>query len=624
MAKNSFADLWAATADPDAKPLPTISESVYASLFAEIAAPAKPVGRPRTVREDRPSTSAERMARVRSARHAQRVEDVAVLDMETDPFDNTRPDELIRPFTCEIYSPQFDPIVIWEEDYEKFISLVLGAILSLPRAFTIYAHNGGKFDFMLFVHRLRGSVSFKGRGIMAAHIGPHQIRDSFHIVPEKLASYSKQQFDYSHNLKRNRAKFKDAIIRYQHNDCVKLYELVRKFIDKNGLKISIGAAALAKIRENYRVETLSQFQDDAIRPFYYGGRVDCIAGRVFARQRFNLYDINSAYPWAMAHKLHPTGSEYFSRSGKPGRNTVFVELHCDNHGALFGRRSDGSTETSFGTGRFLTTIHEYNTALELGLIRNVEIIRCVDNVNQTKFDKFILPLYAERQELKKLLDQMERAPGFNEDDPAYLAIKGDATIVKLLMNNGYGKFAVNPRRFKDHFITDPYERPEDDDGSEWGEFAEFQGADYWIWSRPAPHMKFLNVGTSASITGAVRARLMRAIHHAKNPIYCDTDSLICEELRGEEIDASKLGAWKFEKELSEVIICGKKQYSYRDAAGKEKAKCKGIDEVSFADMQRIFEGETLSKVMKGPTLTRRGDQRYITRRIAATALLKIA
>ena len=58
-------------------------------------------------------------------------------------------------------------MIIWEDHEEKFVDEVLSAIENLPGKYTVYAHNGGKFDYMFLLHRLRGFVSFKGRGLMA-------------------------------------------------------------------------------------------------------------------------------------------------------------------------------------------------------------------------------------------------------------------------------------------------------------------------------------------------------------------------------------------------------------------------------------------------------------------------
>jgi hypothetical protein len=543
----------------------------------------------------------------RSRKQAQRIQDIAILDMETDPFDKVKQDEVL-PFLAVLHSDQFDDIVIWDETKQGFIDKVIASILALPRQFTIYAHNGGKFDFMFLISALKGRVTFKGRGIMSAKLGDHELRDSFHIIPEKLAKYKKDTFDYKKLYRAVRNKWREEIIAYCKNDCRFLLDLVKKFLAENGFKISIGAAAIAKVKEDYKLETLSNYQDAAVREFYYGGFVSCISGVGLYSEPFALYDVNSMYPAVMAHVSHPVGSEYIDRPGEPGGATCFVELECLSLGAFAG---------IWGRGRFKTSIHEFQMAMKLRLIEDIKIIRCLDNINQTNFAKFVLPLYEKRQKLKEQMDVFERVG--DTESPEYYKIKADALIIKLLLNNAYGKFASNPRKYKDHYLTEPGLRPGEDKET-WGFAPTYEGGDYWVWSRPIQQQRFLNVGTAASITGAARAKLMEAIHYAKNPIYCDTDSLICEELRNVEIHPAKLGTWKMEAKLTDVIICGKKLYCYRSDKGKETFRSKGTEGLVWKDYEAMLTGSIIPQTAFGPTLTRRGDQHYMMRRIRATGL----
>jgi len=140
-------------------------------------------------------SAVERKRRQRGKAQRERAENIAILDMETDPFDAVE-EMIIRPFLAVLYSDKFDTVVIWEENEDVFAEKVTAAIEKLPGKFTIYAHNGGRFDFLFLLHKMRGPVAFKGRGIMQAYIGAHELRDSFHIIPERLANWQKEKFDY--------------------------------------------------------------------------------------------------------------------------------------------------------------------------------------------------------------------------------------------------------------------------------------------------------------------------------------------------------------------------------------------------------------------------------------------
>jgi hypothetical protein len=60
-----------------------------------------------------------------------------------------------------------------------------------------------------------------------------------------------------------------------------------------------------------------------------------------------------------------------------------------------------------------------------------------------------------------------------------------------------------------------------------------KNGDFCIWERPSPRRGgFYNIATAASITGAARANLLRNLSLSDRPIYCDTDSIICEDFSG--------------------------------------------------------------------------------------------
>lgn len=572
----------------------------------------------------------------RRRKREKKIRQIGVIDCETDPFDNVGKGRIL-PFLFVIHADEFEPVVIWDENFPRLIRRLMAELERIEKefgAYTFYAHNGGKFDFLFFIHKLRGAVSFKGRGIMAARIGGHELRDSFHIIPEKLAAYQKDEFDYSKLRKGEREKHKAEAIRYCIADCRYLLDIVKGFAREFGLKLSIGQAAMAELKRHYKVEKFSEGWDAYVRTYFYGGRVECLQGRGEFVGAYKLYDVNSMYPFVMANYQHPVGGffEYDLRAGDPGAFTCFIDLDCTNDGALIGRDENGATTARIKRGRFLTTIWEYEMGLRHGLIRDVEINFCLDCSQRSDFSLFVNPLYERRQQTKKLLGEMKRHG--MDTGPQYLETKKDDIFLKLLLNNAYGKFAQNPRNFKEHYLTDPGEMPP----QEWLKSLEklrpgerdlylqpaFESAEYWIWIKPAPGWTFNNVGTAASITGAARAVLLDAICKAKDPIYCDTDSLICRDLPGVDIHKEHLGAWDIEDEFSRVIINGKKLYSCLPASangqiGKAKVKSKGVSGLDWGDMVALLNGAEIAVSNKGPTLTKFGTQDYIMRKIRATA-----
>lgn len=563
--------------------------------------------------EDKPKLSpAEKERRSKDRKRKFKIENIALLDFETDPFDNTRPEELIEPFAVCLYSDNFEH-VIWDEDFLSLIDKIFVFIESLDEPYIFYAHNGGRFDYRFLEHKLRGQVNYKGSSLMRAQIGNCEIRDSSHILPIRLAQYNKEKFDYEKMRKSNRNKHRQSIIDYMVSDCKNTLDLIKKFVEKNGFKISIGAAALAQLRKHYIIDNVAGWTDDLLRPYFRGGRVECIAGAGYFEGDFKYLDVNSMYPDVMAHVQHPIGSEYVFRDGKPNSNTFFLKIECDNNGALLQYSEETCELTSeIEHGIFNTTIHEYKMALELGLIENVRFLECVDNYKITDFSKFVIPRYADRQKTKKRLAELK------EGTREYLDTFAADLLIKLELNNAFGKTAQNPRRFKQFLFTDPGEMPDTEKEGEGWEL-QLQNGIYWVWSRPSPDTKFLNVGTGASITGAARAKLMQAIHFAVNPIYCDTDSLICEALSGFELHNEKLGAWKIEAEVKKIIVAGKKLYAYETADGKQKFRSKGTSNWTWDEMLKLLIGENVLKINPAPTLTRGGGQVYVSRNVRATA-----
>lgn len=570
---------------------------------------------------DKRMSAAEQSRNYRKLTKSLRITRIGVIDFETDPFDAENNGD-VKPFTGCIYTDDFDPIVIWNEDFNAFIEELIAELEALEHSYIFYAHNGGKFDYMFLMHKIRGDVKFKGRGIMSARLGKHELRDSFHIIPEKLANLQKDDFDYKYMRAEWRNKKRDEIIRYMISDCRYLLDYVKAFVEEHGLKISIGQAAMYELKQHYTVKKLAAPSDAFVRRYFFGGRVECLQGRGYWKGDYKLYDVNSMYPHVMANFQHPIGNNYVVRSGDPGPHTVFLAVECRNFGAFVMRGENNETSATEEYGTFLTTIWEYEAAVRLGLIDVIQIKHCVDVEERSDFKKFILPLYEKREITKQQLRILEKAG--KENTAEYQDIKKQNIFLKLKMNNAYGKFAQNPRKFKESYITEPDEMPDD---GEWGDLPAFRSDLYSIWERPAPCMAFNNVGTAASITGAARAVLMEAIHNAVDPIYCDTDSLICKKLANTELHESKLGAWDLEAEFQEVIIAGKKLYGCRAIDpktghwGQPKIKSKGASGLSWEQIVSMLDEKIIEVLNKAPTLTKRGEQFYMRRRIRATAPL---
>ncbi len=127
---------------------------------------------------------------------------------------------------------------------------------------------------------------------------------------------------------------------------------------------------------------------------------------------------------------------------------------------------------------------------------------------------------------------------------------------------------------------------------------------------------FFNVATAASITSAARAELLRGLSKAKRPIYCDTDSIICESLDADH-NPKALGAWKLEGTGDKACIAGKKLYViYKDNEAVKMAS-KGV-RLKPAEIERVCMGEIIEYKNPVPKFKMDGSTQFTTRNVRMT------
>jgi hypothetical protein len=283
-----------------------------------------------------------------------------------------------------------------------------------------------------------------------------------------------------------------------------------------------------------------------------------------------VYDINSAYQDAMDKIMHPVGSEFSIDSGI-NANTFFVCWEGENRNAVPMREKAGLNFAS-PYGIFWSTIHEYNTALDLGMISPKRIVHSVGFKKSMLFSDFVQHFFSARK--------IAKAAGNDFLDIFY----------KLILNSSYGKFAQDPESFSDSIILPYGEIPEEHDDANPLYKLAYQHNKYAIWEKPSLLKTYFNVGTAASITGAVRSVLLRGIASSTRPLYCDTDSIFCASMIG-NLDDKELGAWKHETfkikkdngaeivytEGTQIAIAGKKLYALMNGDDCIKKASKGVN-----------------------------------------------
>lgn len=527
---------------------------------------------------------------------------VGVIDTETDPFKIGRTP---RPFCCEFYCDE-QTAVFWGDDCMAQLAAFLA---ELPGDWLIYAHNGGKFDFHHMYDWLDNPIKIINGRIVSAKIGKHTLRDSFSIMPIPLSAYQKMPLeDYGILERYRRGRNKTKILEYLHSDCVNLYSLVMQYIENFSVNLTVGATAMKQVIARHEFDRLTPKLDRDFRDFYHGGRVQCFHAGII-KGDYRVYDVNSMYPKVMRDMRHPlNGSfEYVDTLPADFSRPYFLEFTGANNGALPIKLSGEDLRFDIDYGRFHATSHEIEVALRYNLIRVDRIHRCAVAQHSISFVEFVDYMYAWKVRAKR------------EGD------KAGELFAKFMLNSAYGKFGQNPENFEEWFLN----REAGADAT-----LSFNGYELYswndkfeLWKRPAIILdsSYFDVTIAASITGGARAILLDGIMNATDLLYCDTDSLICRGL-ALPIDDYQLGAWKIEREATEVAIAGKKLYGLRDEKlmigdkKRDKVVTKG-GKLTYDQIARLCQGEEIRHDGEVPIYSAshiEGGTKFISRRFNRT------
>lgn len=532
---------------------------------------------------------------------------IAVVDCETDPF---APSFVVAPFAIG-----FDTgdryVDFWGDDCVKQFFDYLATLTAEGEEYIIYAHNGGKFDFFFFLQYLdsdQAPLIMGGRLVKIMFAG-QEFRDSFAIIPQALSSYKKDEIDYNKFTRDVREKHRREILDYLKSDCLYTRELIVGFHDMFGDKLTIASASLPMLNSFTGFEKIGgDGFDERFRKYYYGGRNQCFETGVLLPKygnHFYVYDRNSMYPAVMRDELHPVSNrpELQTRIDK---DTDFACIEAENNGALPMRAEDGGLDFTVKKGTFFATIHEINAGLETGTLKINRVLHAWKFDRKASFAEFVDQFYNLRLKAKSEGDKVRDI------------------LYKFCLNSGYGKFALNPRKFKQWAMTvGEVPEPQASAAEPRGWSLHSQCGDLFIWSRPNPRKGgFYNVATAASITGAARANLLRNIALAKRPVYCDTDSIICEGFTG-ETNETELGGWKLEAIGDRIAIGGKKLYTIYnkiDLAERGEAIKKASKGVRLTPQEiiAVCNGQEVIYRNPVPHFSLDGSADFVERRIKAT------
>lgn len=538
---------------------------------------------------------------------------VCVIDAETDPFKYGRAP---KPFAWGV---RFGDVYLdfWGKDATREM---VEFLLSVKEPMIVYAHNGGKFDFFFLLRYISNPIKLIHGRIAKAKLGHHELRDSWLINPQRLSAYKKDEIDYALFERGVREKHKDVILKYLRGDCEYLYDLVSAFVNRFGPLLTAPLAAMRELKEIHPQQFGGKSHDDKFRRFYYGGRVECFDKGII-KGSFMVIDVNSMYPHVMRAFKHPKGTKYVAKvdcqldvagwvKGFPNC-LYFAKVEGYSYGALPVRTKDNNGGLSFpkGYGVFDTCSHELREAIALRLFKVARVIEAYIPCEAQSFAGFVDKFYAEKVNAKRAGDKIAEIQA------------------KLMLNSAYGKFGQNPADFEDYAL----ERLGVDQTPNFDEWELYESSPHYrIWRKrkieAAPDSGeagidkkagYFDVAIAASVTSAARSVLMRAIASVNRPMYCDTDSLICEGPGRLELDPLNLGAWKLEARGNRLALGGKKLYCLWDGAEPVKYASKGVH-ISPEDIDKVARGGVVEWENDAPNFSLTGQVRFVKRRAMST------
>lgn len=546
-----------------------------------------------------------------------------------------------RPFMCGEYDGEefhaffdTDPKAhTWDTRYYRAggcIDRTMRYILQKKyRGWHVYAHNGGRFDFLFLLPWLMGEGARYGFKFQIVPVASSiqvldvwrgdnkwqkwRFLDSYKLIPTSLDKAAKSfglpgKLQHDLHLHENDPSWKN----YNRQDCVELYRVVERFhhyveaVLGGEVGVTAPSTSIKLLRRKYLKTSLPRSEDthEFVRESYVGGRVE-----VFEREGEGLsyFDINSSYPAAMLEAM-PAGRATWWEGEPPKRmlnkQIGFCELDIHVPSSIHipplpmrGSRHNGLPDGKlvFPTGRLHGRWEwsEIQLALEVGCTIE-KWHRSVWYKPVFMFEDFVRDLYRYR----------------NKSLPEY--DEGLASVVKIMLNSAYGKFGMKTLRKKIYRFDDP-DLPEN-------AIPANGHPDSEIWyAEEEVDAAYIMPQIAARVTALGRVRLYRYMLEAQRAggrvYYCDTDSIITDVREGIET-TTELGGLKDEYPAQSGRLKGRflgpKLYLLTDDESNfERVAAKGLQERTRDMFERFARGETISmkRLEKVGTLARENFRR---------------
>lgn len=454
----------------------------------------------------------------------------------------------------------------------------------------IFAHNGGRFDFLFFMEYLRRTRNLEcrliaqGPRITALKIahgkrGWITLQDSYTLLAYSLAELC-DVFQPTHAKLRGTINFETERVdknnplhrQYLKHDCLSLYEIIEKykqlpFIRDVGIKLTRSSVGMAAWRTTMKgpIRCTTDGIQEFTRRAYAGGRCEIFRQVSSGGKRV---DVNSLYPSMM---LKPLPTEHIGPTRDFtdfGFHDVTVTVPESFLPILWVKQP----KLIFPTGTFRGTF--FSEELKLAVEQGAKILKHHRGELFTETRDLFTDFIAEAYQMRK-------------DNPAPHPLN---ILAKDLMNHTYGKFAE--REEKSSLIkldqTDPETWPP--------EFKVFHSEKLFKstglveikkWKR-SPHML---CHLSAAVTAWGRIHMARNIYipYQNSIFYTDTDS---GDISGEIATGGNLGELKEEFLIKSAFYLLPKGYWIETDKGKIIKKLKGFS-------KKALESITYDLFVKG-------------------------
>jgi hypothetical protein len=515
---------------------------------------------------------------------------------------SARPEHLI--FGC-VYGPNgYRKVIHNVEEFKKEF------LKRMYKNKMVYAHNA-EYDLSCLYgniyHMDKGAI-FNGKFISASN-GVCRFADSFNLLPTSVKKLGVllglHKMDLGQNLKSN-VKNLSEDIKYCMRDCEIVYKSLEILFRDSEPSYTIGSLALKIFRANFlkksiKVNALSDTFFDCL----YGGRTEAFR---IDDVRANVYDINSAYPFAMDQLRLPD----------PGRLRL---AKTANYKSYLSDKSviEKTTETgASGLDDYYTYEGMIDATITIPDSINIPMLpfRTTDKLlfpvgtfrgswtlNEFRYAYFNFPVTVEK--VHRLIVSESIESPFKEFIQHFWKIRQATNdkfvsyLEKLKMNNLYGKTIQRARdefRFcesigdaKDFMKKRKIKRVE---------LIEVNGG-YFLKYDIDKIFSHTIACWGAYITAFVRIMLHKEIMRYPNEtVYCDTDSVFRE--RDENMNDKNLGGWKKEEKIV-TKIRALKDYVYweSDENGKAEKKqmLKGVkkDATQLDEEANVFKTKRMVK-----------------------------